>query len=103
MSGRSVVLDPVVGIGVDAVTGKDRIDLDEIPLGDRPADGADVVLDLSNVPTAHERSTHGRLRDGPAERELRKAPVISDGNRLELVHGPDVVRKRQFAEERLEE
>src|SRR5579884_1282964 len=96
---RSCLLDPELGHRVDAVPFEDRVDLGEVGAVDRPPECADVVLDLADGAAPHERGAHGRMRRGPAQRELRDALVVARRERLELLDRADVVREPVGAEE----
>src|SRR4249920_3550382 len=89
----SVALDSVVRNGVDPVPAEDRIDLGEILVADRPADRAGIVFDFVDRAAAHEGSADCRVGDGPAERELRQAPLVASRDALELVDRADVARE----------
>src|SRR5262245_16251725 len=70
------LFDPEIGRGVDLVRLEDGVDLGKVGVVDRPADRARVVLDLGDVAAADERSAHCRVRERPAQGELRQALVV---------------------------
>src|SRR4051794_40294207 len=93
-------LDPEAGCGVDRVAGEDRVDLGPVGVADRPADRARVVLDLGDRTATDERRAHGRVRDRPAQRELRQALAVAGRDALQLLDGTNVVPELLGTEQR---